>query len=66
MIRLGVLARVTINTDQRKEAQLYVNPIYFFSSNRIPLSLYLIFHRQLDQYLPGWVKEEYRKQEGYK
>lgn len=66
MIGLGVLARVTINTDQRKEAQLYVNPIYFFSSNRIPLSLYLIFHRQLDQYLPGWVKEEYRKQEGYK
>jgi len=65
MIRLGVLARVTINTDQRKETQLYVNPIYFFSSNRIPLSLYLIFHRQLDQYIPKWAQEAYGGLKGY-
>jgi len=66
MINLGILARTTISTGGHKETQLYVNPIYFFSSNRIPLSLYLLFHKQLDKHIPGYAKEEYRRQGGYR
>ena len=65
MIRLGIMAEVKIKTADSKETQYYVNPVYYFSGNRIPLNLYLIFHKQLDEYLPGWVKEEYRRQKGY-
>ena len=63
MIRLGVMARVEIKTEGRQEIQYYINPIYFFSSNRIPLNLYLIFRQQLDQVLPEWVKQEFAGQE---
>jgi hypothetical protein len=65
MIRLGVLARVEIKTDKQKEVQLYVNPVYFCSTNRIPLNLYLLFRKQLDKEFPDWVKEKYRQQNGY-
>ncbi len=65
MIRLGVLAKATINTGGHIETQMYVNPMYFFSSNRIPLSLYLLFHKQLDKHIPEYAKEEYRRLKGY-
>jgi len=59
MIRLGVIGLVKIETEKRKETQYYVNPIYFCSNNRIPLSLYLLFREQLDRVFPEWVKNEY-------
>ncbi len=59
MIRLGVIAEVKIKTGETIETQYYINPIYFFSGNRISLNLYLIFHRQLDRHLPEWVKMKY-------
>lgn len=62
MIRLGVMARIQVKVEGKLETQYYINPIYFFSSNRIPLNLYLIFRRQLDQVLPDWVKARYREQ----
>jgi len=62
MIRLGIMAEVKIKTGGKVEVQYYVNPIYFFSGNRINLNLYLIFHRQLDAHLPGWVKQKYKEQ----
>ena len=65
LIHLGVVARVEIQIGkdkEQREIQYYLNPIYFFSSNRIPLNLYLIFRKQLDKVLPGWVKEEFGKQ----
>lgn len=63
MIYLGILARVYVEVEGKKETQFYINPIYFFSSNRIPLNLYLIFRKQLDKVLPEWVKEEYTNTE---
>ena len=63
MIRLGVMARVEIKVEGRQETQFYLNPVYFFSSNRIPLNLYLIFRWQLDAVLPDWVKQEFAGQE---
>jgi hypothetical protein len=62
MIRSGMMARVEIKTESGTEVQYYINPVYFFSSNRIPLNLYLIFRRELDKVLPEWVKDEYRRQ----
>ena len=61
MIRLGIMARATVEVGGGKEVQYYINPIYFFSSNRIPLSLYLLFRKELDKVLPAWVKAEYFK-----
>ncbi len=62
MIKLGIMARVIVETEKQKEIQYYFNPIYFFSNNRIPLNLYLIFKKQLDKYIEGWVQMEYLKQ----
>lgn len=62
MIRLGMLARVEVKAGDRVDVQYYVNPIYFFTSNRIPLNLYLIFRKQLDNEFPEWVKAKYAEQ----
>ena len=59
MMDLGLMARVDIKTDSGIETQYYINPIYFFSGSRIPLSLYLIFRQQLDSVLPGWVRDRF-------
>ena len=59
MIRVGMIAKVTVTTEGERVIQYYINPIYFFGSNRIPLNLYLIFKNQLDKVLPGWVLEKY-------
>lgn len=55
MIRSGLMAEVKIKSEDSVETQYYINPIYFFSGNRISLNLYLIFRRQLDVHIPGWV-----------
>lgn len=62
MIRVGMMAQVTVKVEGVVETHYYINPIYFFSSNRIPLNLYLIFRRQLDKVLPEWVKKEFAEQ----
>jgi len=59
MIKVGMIAKVTVMTEGERVTQYYINPIYFFGSNRIPLNLYLIFKTQLDKVLPSWVLEKY-------
>lgn len=59
MIELGVMARVETKVEGSREVQFYINPVYFFSSNRVPLNLYLIFRKQLDAVLPWWVIQRY-------
>lgn len=59
MIKDGIIAKVTVVTGGDRKIQYYVNPIYFLGSNRIPLSLYLIFKTQLDRVIPAWVIEKY-------
>jgi len=63
MLALGVIAKVTVHCEDEKEIQYYINPIYYFSGNRLPLNLYLLFRTQLDRYLPDWVKEKFAEQE---
>jgi hypothetical protein len=64
LIDLGVMARVKITTGNRTEYQYYINPLYFFSSNWMPLNLYLLFRNQLDKYLPKWVISKFMEQDG--
>ena len=59
MIKVSMIAKVTVMTGDERVTQYYINPIYFFGSNRIPLNLYLIFKTQLDQVLPVWVLNKY-------
>ncbi len=59
MIRVSMIAKVTVLVGSETITQYYINPIYFFGSNRIPLNLYLIFKSQLDKVLPRWVRDEY-------
>lgn len=73
MVRLGMLQHIRSTGKGKNEVQYYVNPIHFCSSGRISLNLYLLFHEQLDPFLPGWVigafgrqKEEKKKQEAKK
>ena len=63
MMRLGVMAKVKVDVGGKKETHYYINPIYFFSSNRIPLNLYLIFKNELDPFLPQWVIDRFKAQD---
>ncbi|HBG01797.1 MAG TPA: hypothetical protein DDW87_09525 [Firmicutes bacterium] len=66
MIRLGVVAKVRIESKGVTDYQYYVNPLYYNSSNRIPLNLYLLFRQQLDPYIPSWARLRFIEQAGGK
>lgn len=64
MIDLGILAKVKIESKGITDYQYYVNPLYYNSSNRIPLNLYLLFRQQLDPYIPSWARKLFIEQVG--
>lgn len=64
MVDLGIMARVKIEIAGKTDYQYYVNPLYYNSSNRIPLNLYLLFREQLDPYIPSWAKKLFIEQSG--
>lgn len=64
MIKLGIIAKVKIETKGETDFQYYVNPLYYNSSNRIPLNLYLLFRVQLNEYIPLWAKKLFVEQCG--
>lgn len=64
MIRLGVMAKVRIESKGATDYQYYVNPLYYNSSTRISLGLYLLFRAQLDPYIPAWAKKLFVEQAG--
>jgi hypothetical protein len=59
MINLGVMAKVKVESRGRVDYQFYINPLYYNSSNRIPLNLYLLFRQQLDPYIPIWARKKF-------
>lgn len=59
MIAIGMIAKVDVTIEQTKETHYYINPLYYFSNNRLSLNLYLIFRNQLDPHLPEWVKNKF-------
>lgn len=60
MIKYGIIGSVKCKVKHDISYQYYMNPIYFTSSNRIPLNLYLLFKKQLDEILPDWVRRKYK------
>lgn len=63
MTRFGLMAKVRVLVGESEETQWYLNPIYFFSNNRLPLNLYLIFRTHLNAVLPQWVIQRFGEQE---
>lgn len=61
MIKLRVLAKVDVKVGNERAIQYYFNPIYFFSSNRLSLNLYLLFQKDLDPFLSNYAKERFSK-----
>ncbi len=59
LIVLQILARVEIEVGNKKTNHYYINPIYYCSSKRISLNLYLIFKDSLDKIIPDWVKGKF-------
>lgn len=59
MTDLGLVANVKVKVGGVVETQWYINPIYFFSANRLPLNLYVIFRKQMNAVLPQWVIDRF-------
>lgn len=59
MIRLGIIAKVKVVIADKIDYQFYINPLYYFSSNRLSLNLYLLFRQQLDPYIPIWARKKF-------
>lgn len=62
MIRLGVMAKARIITEGNRYIYYYMNPMYYHSSSRISVGLYLIFKEQLDKVLQPWVIGKFMEQ----
>lgn len=62
MVELGIMAIVKIDSGGKIDCQYYINPLYFSSSNRISLNLYLLFRESLDAYIPKWAQERFNEQ----
>lgn len=61
MIKLGIIKKIEVPFGEELETQYYVNPLYYFVGPRLSANLYALFHRELEYYLPEWVKQEFAK-----
>ena len=61
VIKLGMMARGTMEYEGGVFVQYYMSPLYFFSGIYLPLHLYLLFKDQLDRHLPRWAIEKYMR-----
>lgn len=61
LLEYGIIAKVTIESEQTTSIQFYFNPLYFHNSKRLSLSLYNIFKEQIDPHLDKWVKNAFEE-----
>lgn len=61
MIKQGIIKQIDVPFGEELETQYYVNPIYYFVGPRLSGNLYALFHRELEHYLPEWVRLEFAK-----
>ena len=59
MIKARIVGRVKVRVGCDVQVQYYINPIYFFNGKWLNHNLYWIFRKDLDAYLPRWVKERF-------
>jgi len=61
MIKHRIIARVEVKVGEDDiVTQYYFNPIYFFSSNRLSLNLYLLFQNDLEPFIPEYVRQKFK------
>lgn len=61
MIKERIIAKIDIYLGKDVVTQYYFNPIYFFSSNRLSLNLYLLFQQDLDPLLSQYVRQKFNE-----
>lgn len=61
MIDLGIMAKAIVNSNEQIDVQYYLNPLYFLSSKYLSPGLYMLFRKQLDEYLPQWVINKFNE-----
>jgi len=54
MMQKGVIAKATVNTEERIETHYYLNPLFFMSSKYLSPHLFMMFREQLRPYLKEW------------
>lgn len=59
--RYRVIKPVQVPFEDGVEIQYYMNPLYYFAGNRLHPNLYLLFRKEMDPYLPEWVKQEFAR-----
>lgn len=59
MIKARIIGKVKVRVGSDVQVQYYINPIYFFNGKWLNHNLYWIFRRDLDAFLPAWVKERF-------
>lgn len=61
LVDCGVLGRVDVNMENKKDYHYLFNPIYFHNSKYLNKYLYQAFKKWLDPYLSKWVKEKFNE-----
>lgn len=61
MKKLRIIKQIPVPFGEKIEQQYYVNPLYYFRGPRLSGNLYALFHEELEEYVPDWVKEEFAK-----
>lgn len=59
MIKQRIIGRVKVRVGMDVQVHYYINPIYFFNGKWLNHNLYWIFRKDLDAFLPAWVKERF-------
>ena len=54
MMQKGIIAKATVNTEERIEMHFYLNPLFFMSSKYLSPQLFMMFREQLRPYLKEW------------
>jgi hypothetical protein len=54
MMQKGIVAKATVNTEERIETHYYLNPLFFMSSKYLSPQLFMMFREQLKPYLKEW------------
>jgi len=59
MKKMGIIKPVYVAFGDKYETQYYINPLYYFSNRYLSANLYTLFHEELEDHLPEWVKQEF-------
>lgn len=59
MITKRIIGKVKVTVGNGSEIQYYLNPLYFFNGKWLNCNLYFLFKKDLEAYLPKWVRDTF-------